>query len=234
MAGETIGIDGCRSGWLAVVVSRSGEILALRIDRLTELDQRVPRAARLLIDIPLGLPSFGSRGCDRAARRLLGRRASSVFAPPCRAALTAADHAAASLVNRQVLGAGLSIQAYNIAGKIAEADHWLLNRPVGAAPVSESHPELVFQRMAGRPLTHGKKTVAGRQERLAVLQGSFSQAEENFDAIRRNFRRSAVADDDIVDAMGLAINGWAKGDRLDSIPDSPEWDDLGLPMAIVF
>jgi hypothetical protein len=57
------------------------------------LRSRPTDLACMTIDIPIRLLS-GSRACDKAARKLLGQpRGTSVFAAPCRAALSATTHA---------------------------------------------------------------------------------------------------------------------------------------------
>ena len=59
------------------------------------------RSSRTAIDIPIGLLD-GSRAYDNAARKLLGQpRGTSIFAAPCRAAISAPTHASASQVNRE-------------------------------------------------------------------------------------------------------------------------------------
>ena len=60
-------------------------------------------ANSVLIDIPIGLLDKGpdERSCDKAARKLLGKRASSVFPAPARQALDASDYQAALAVNRE-------------------------------------------------------------------------------------------------------------------------------------
>jgi len=76
------------------------------------LRKRPPDLAYLAIDIPIGLLD-GSRACDKAARKLLGwPRRNSVFSPPCRAALSAKNHAVATAMNLRMTGKGLSQQAW--------------------------------------------------------------------------------------------------------------------------
>ena len=43
----------------------------------------------IVIDVPIGLLHAGERECDRAARKLIGKRRSSVFPAPIRAMLDA-------------------------------------------------------------------------------------------------------------------------------------------------
>ena len=74
------------------------------------------------IDIPIGLPPTGPRQADVLARGQVGRRASSVFVTPIRAALLATTHAEASALHRSATGKGLSQQAYALRAKILEVD----------------------------------------------------------------------------------------------------------------
>src|SRR5262249_38037351 len=95
------------------------------------------------------------------ARRLQGRRASSVFTPPPRPLLEATHY-------EQVRGHGLSIQAFNIMAKMCEVD--CVMTPALQHRVYEAHPELAFRTLAGHPMQYRKKTMAGREERVRVLE----------------------------------------------------------------
>jgi predicted RNase H-like nuclease len=82
-----VGIDGCKAGWFAVIIS-SRQSWAFNVyDDITQLWNKLKDAELLLIDIPIGLLEDGEAGrtCDIMARKILGRpRASSVFPPPVR------------------------------------------------------------------------------------------------------------------------------------------------------
>ena len=69
------------------------------------------------------LPS-GREGrlCDKEARRRLGRRASTVFPPPVRAALAAATYEDANRISREESGKGMTKQTFAILPKIREVD----------------------------------------------------------------------------------------------------------------
>lgn len=103
------GVDGCRGGWVAFKVELATRVTSVEVvDLPTWLRERPPDLACLGIDIPIGLLE-GSRACDKAARKLLGQpRGTSVFAAPCRAALSAKTHAASSATNLRIAGRGLS------------------------------------------------------------------------------------------------------------------------------
>jgi predicted RNase H-like nuclease len=48
------------------------------------------------------------------------------------------------------------------------------------------------------------------------------------------YRRTQLGVDDVLDALVLAVTGWLGADGLDRVPSMPEFDDIGLPMEIVF
>src|ERR1700752_3617388 len=162
------GVDGCRAGWVVVLAHplahHAQEHQVTICAGFDEVLALLPTAVVSAVDIPIGLLAErqpGGRDCDRCARRLLGRRASSVFTPPTRPLLDAMHYA-------QVRGHGLSIQAFNILSKIREVDRVMT--PALQQRVYEAHPELAFQALARHPIRESKKTVAGREARLQVLE----------------------------------------------------------------
>ena len=203
-----------------MICARFDEVLAL-----------LPPSTISAVDIPIGLLAEqqpGGRDCDRCARRLLGRRASSVFTPPTRPLLDATHYA-------QVRGHGLSIQAFNILPKIREVDRVMT--PALQQRVYEAHPELAFQALAGQPIQDRKKTVAGREERLLILENIpsplFYGIRTAFGHILHACKRADVAPDDILDAyvlMWTARRIWrAQAQR---VPCNPLYDARGLRMEI--
>src|SRR5207245_10269384 len=70
-----VGVDGCRAGWIAV--TRTGGRLVHSVHaRITDVVAAFPRAERIFVDVPIGLPSATApvRDCDRLAREVLGAR----------------------------------------------------------------------------------------------------------------------------------------------------------------
>jgi predicted RNase H-like nuclease len=229
------GVDGCRAGWVVVLahpLARDAQEHQVRIcARFDEVLALLPTATVSAVDIPIGLLAErqpGGRDCDQCARRLLGRRASSVFTPPTRPLLDATHYA-------QVRGQGLSIQAFHILPKIREVDR--LMTPAMQQHVYEAHPELAFQSLAGRPIQHRKKTVAGREERLRVLENIpsllFHGIRTAFEQVLHAYKRTDVAPDDILDAYVLvwtALRIWQAQAR--RVPQVPPCDTRGLRMEI--
>lgn len=236
-----LGIDGCRRGWFAVrLEAHTGWSMEL-LDDDRALGDAVEDVDLALIDIPIGLLDGGreERGCDRAARRRLGRpRAASVFRPPARPALVAGDYPQANAANRAATGVGLSRQGFGIAPKIREVDELLCDRPALRARLRESHPEVCFQALnSGRAMDHNKKTAAGRSERRAVLSAHMASAEAIIESSLARFRRADVAHDDILDALVLAAAadlGTRDPRHLLCLPERPPKDTRGLAMEIVY
>jgi predicted RNase H-like nuclease len=229
------GVDGCRAGWVVILahpLARNAHAHQVTIcTRFDEVLALLPTSAVCAVDIPIGLLEEwqpGGRDCDRCARRLLGRRASSVFTPPIRPLLDATHY-------DQVRGHGLSVQAFNILPKIREVDR--LMTPALQHRVYEAHPELAFQALAGQPLQDRKKTVAGREARLRVLDNIpsplFHGIGAAFERVLGACKRTDVAPDDILDAyvlMWTARRIWCA--QAHRVPRSPQYDARGLRMEI--
>lgn len=232
-----LGIDGCPKGWF--YVRDDGGALSCGVTpSLAYLLTGLPAGSRAFIDIPIGLRERrgDARGCDTAARKLLGRgRASSVFPAPLRGVLDAPDHASANARSRRLCGKGLSRQAYLIAPKIKEVDDLLARQRSLRDVVREVHPELCFWALAGgRAMVERKKTVAGFAERMAVLRETVPGADVLAQVALARYRRKDVARDDIADALVALATACAPAGALRTVPGSPERDRRGLPMEMVY
>lgn len=202
------GVDGCRGGWFVVLCSFApGKAAPARISSLLCRNFAAVLAlpeqpAAIAVDMPIGLLDRhvpGGRTCDREARMLLGRpHGSSVFTPPTRPGLAARRYGDVPVLN----GAGMSKQSFNILPRIREVDDAL--QVADQSRVFETHPELVFARLAGGPLAHNKKTPAGRHERMRLLRRAYGSARIDVVGMRLRGGLSHVALDDVVDACALA------------------------------
>ncbi len=227
------GVDGCRGGWLALrgkfVRKKFVQEKPLLLSRFEEIFG-LPKAPKIIaVDIPIGLldePRPGGRECDRLARCLLGwPRASSIFTPPLRPALKTNDYQEA-----KSLSGGLSKQAFYILPKIREVDETL--EKISEGVVFETHPELVFMRLAGEALKTSKKSPLGRQERknLLLRTGLFSSLEDNLSSLPKG-----VGLDDLLDAYACLLTALKiyQG-KARCLPTQPPRDSRGRPMAIWF
>lgn len=231
-----IGIDGCRSGWVAAVQQGADVRVEIHLT-FGGLLAAYPHAARIGVDMPIGLPHAGypKRECESLARGKLPGRASTVFSPPCRAAANAATIAEARELNKRELGSSLSAQAWNICRKIVEVDDALAAAPAIAERVIEVHPEVCFAALAGgQPMAHRKSTSEGREERLAWLFRWLPQAAALSEAMRANHPRAAVQEDDILDALVVLLVARADEAQLKFLPSHTVRDERGLPMRIAY
>lgn len=188
------GVDGCRSGWVAVLDDgreRRVEVFATFADLLRT------GARTIVIDVPIGLMDDRPRAADAAARKLLRGRASCVFPAPYRAMLGARSHAEACAVRERIDGKRCSRQAFGIFRKIAEVDARMT--PELQERVVEGHPEVTFALLRGTPVEHGKKSAEGRAARVAVLREHFPEVEERV----ASRRPAGVGRDDLLDAYAL-------------------------------
>ncbi|MEM1216461.1 MAG: DUF429 domain-containing protein [Bacteroidota bacterium] len=232
-----VGMDGCRSGWL--VIEFNGTQISMR--KLVDLaDLNLPVTQAIWIDMPIGLSTDGPEGrtCDRLARRVLSPvRHSSVFTPPCRAAVYASREAAIA-TNVAHTTKKLSQQSLNIVPKIRSLDTFLQGLDAPAKDRwYEAHPEVVFAYLNDKkPLIHSKKTAAGQADRLALLAPHVPELATWWEQARQRYLRKEVQPDDIIDALGLAVAAYlcqsGRGEQI-GFPATAERDATGLRMQIV-
>ncbi len=222
---RVIGVDGCPGGWVGIT-DDAHAYFGATIDELVTRADADGRVDVVAIDIPIGLPQRAPRRTDAAVRATRGKRRSSVFATPIRAALEAATHAEASLVHKEATGSGISRQSFALKEKILDVDRW-----VGTAgrTVIEVHPELSFQILAGRGLDHRKSSWAGAEERRTLLRRAGVVIPDD---LGEAGEKAAV--DDVLDA---AVASWSarrhlRGEAV-AHPESPEvLDDAGTTATI--
>ncbi len=237
------GVDGCRAGWIAVFRSIESGVWRFRFaPTLTGIVDAEERPRIVAIDMPTGFADCAERSgrpCERAARKLLPGKTSSVFATPCRAALEAKTYAAASTLNCDSgpHGVRLTKQCYNLFPKMQELDALLRSRPTLHRHIFEAHPELAFTRMnGGRPVLAPKRTAEGQTARQRLLaRHGFASAARVWAAYRQDtgLRRSDAGLDDALDAAAVCRTALLiHGDAAAHLPGRIERDRYGLPMAI--
>ena len=69
--GPSIGVHRASEGWFGVVLREDGSRDTDLFPSIWSLWKSHSDAARIVIDVPIGLPSDGRRACDVAARRKL-------------------------------------------------------------------------------------------------------------------------------------------------------------------
>lgn len=223
---RVLGVDACRTGWVGIALDAVPRAYsAPRIDALVAQAIADGPLDVVGVDMPIGLPDSGYRHADVLAREVVGRLRSSVFMTPTRRALEAPNHATASALNRELTGAGISIQAFGLKPKLAEVERWA---PGAQVRVVEVHPEVSFVHLAGGRLEPSKKTWAGATLRRRLLADAGIVLGDDLGSPGR-----AAAVDDVLDA---AVAAWsarrvATGAAIVR-PDPPESFSDGWPAAI--
>ena len=244
LPGRYVGLDGCPAGWFAVWqhTQPQGQPDAhATLDKsigyavfkdIAELMAELADAQRILIDMPIGLKVDAPRQLESQLRKLLGKKRSSVFPVPARPAVYAPSYEKACQLNVTALGKKLSKQSWNICAKIQQVDQYLIEHRDSRGKLLESHPELAFQRLAGRELEHGKKTRSGLQERLQILGLHNAALPSLFSNVLATTRRADVARDDILDAMALMLSAL----NCEQLPFEPEqgFDSIPIRMSTFF
>jgi predicted RNase H-like nuclease len=194
----TLGIDGCRGGWVVAVFSGYSMEFTI-VECLHELD--LTDVQRVFLDIPIGLPEAGQRICDLKLREALPKHLkSSVFPCPVREAVYAPNYIEARRISLLKTGKSMSIQAWNICPKIREADEWLAENKEFQQKVFESHPELNWLRLNVLNLP-SKHTVEGINVRRAILEERNVVVPD-----RLRIKTVGAKRDDILDAAVLAMS----------------------------
>ncbi len=220
------GLDGIRGAWVLVWIEGRKRGFE-RLDDIAHLfDRPVARAA---IDIPIGIPDSGDRGCDMAAKQMLGKNHNRVFTGVLRWMLDMPmlkrEHYFA--INRAAQAKGekrISLQMFGILPKIRDVDRAMT--PARRTQLIECHPELVFQRLNGGRAVPGKKTAQGHALRRELLKADGFDALDDWLGARRG---TGIKPDDLLDACACAI---AARDTIARLPEAPRSDPRGLRMEI--
>ncbi|HAW81416.1 MAG TPA: DUF429 domain-containing protein, partial [Balneola sp.] len=93
----------------------------------------------------------------------------------------------------------------------------------------------LFQILNQGEIFQKKNLKKGIKHRLGLIEEEEPVVDDFFRDIKEEYRRSEIAEDDIVDAMVLALFAkWSKEKPLKTIPSDVEKDAMGLPKAYHF
>ena len=203
-----LGIDGCHKGWCVVrldSVGNSSMRLVQNIDGISAFDADVA-----IIDIPIGLSDSGEeRPFDKMVKERLGNRRNSVFPVPCREAVYESEcsYEKACEINKKITGKKISRQSWAIIPKIHEVDLFLRDNPEMRKYLLESHPELCFATLLGKPCEYHKRSQGGEKERIAFLRRHLDII-SLFNNLQYSGDGAEARRDDIIDAAVLAVAGF--------------------------
>jgi predicted RNase H-like nuclease len=242
------GVDGCPGGWIATFAGPSGEHNEPRVfSQFTGILAALKEPSIIAIDVPIGLPERGGRAAENAVRPLLGRLKQSVFPIPSRRAVFAeigpfADQQARYAAHRRAgaIAAATSkpskritIQAFGIFPKIREVDAMMQSNASLKERIYETHAELAFRQLNGRPLDEPKK-VKGRPYAPGLALRRRLLTDAGFPAaIVEAAPPHGAGPDDLLDALACAfVARRIAAGVAQPFPDPPERDQFDLPMAI--
>jgi predicted RNase H-like nuclease len=234
-----VGLDPASRGWFGVVLTDDGWDTDL-FPSILSVWKYHSDAERILLGVPIGLPSDGRRACDVAARAKLGPRGRSVFYAPTRDAVYSRNIEEAKRVNES---AGYSVQtgAWSVVPRIREVDEFLDVYPNARDRFHETHPEVCFYGLNGRNVLDApKRAEEGVARRKALLAEEYREAATIYEESVEGYTTPAYAPtvggvDDILDALVAAVTARRPPEELSHLPEKgvPE-DERGLAMRIVF
>ena len=227
----SVGIDGCKGGWIAAAICR-GELKLYKFASINEITDKLPFDA-CMIDMVIGLQGNEAQvRPDGMARKILKGRASTVFPAPCRKAVYGKTKEERLQANIEVLHKEFPSQTDAIIPKMRELDEFLQVNMQYKNRLQESHPEVCFARLNGGVLRTSKHDMEGIRERAAVIADFLPEVTEGW--IVESARKMQCNADDIVDSVCLAIvaNLLMQG-KTESIPPEPMTDDTGLLMQMI-
>ncbi len=192
-----MGIDGCKQGYMLAIIQN--QRLIIKVEK--SLESIHDYNDLILIDVPIGCPSStDEQRPEPLIRKLVKGRASSVFNVPALQTLNAQSYEEANHINRDILKKGLSKQSFHIIPIIKEVNEFVLKHP--HLNIHESFPELIFERLQGKPCTYSKHNPLGKQERIDCLVHHFTWLKEDLEHTLNSFPQYYHLD--IIDATSLA------------------------------
>jgi predicted RNase H-like nuclease len=191
-------------------------------DSFADVLSERPAFSTIVVNVPIGYldaPGDQARTCDREARSLLGRRASTIQNAPTRASLF--DGVDWRKDHLDAITAMMLPRYREVAAEMS---------PFRQRVVYEGHPELSFYQLNGnKPLRWSKKSERGYQERRAILEKKIQGIRNLIDV-----DESQIPGKYLLDVAALL---WTArrvyGHAAKRLPSDGEWDSEGLRMELV-
>ena len=224
---QIIGIDGCKRGWFSVWQNPDDTIQSSIFSTLNHLKDFFNDEAHLIIgiDMPVVLSDFIPREADQLARKLLSKKASSVFTAPTPEMLEQPNYERASYVSKRLFGKSMSLQSWYLFPKIKDVQTIIHDTHIN---LYEIHPELSFRAMNHEEvILESKKSKEGFEIRNALLRRHFESFD--FESIRNLYPRKDVMDNDILDAMAVLWSARRiKANEASFLPKIPEKPNMQI------
>lgn len=233
------GVDGCRAGWIAVLrnLSDPKDLKLQLFEQFADLLSVRPELKTIAVDMPIGLPDHlgpDGRGAEKAARKRLGLRQSSVFSVPSRAAVYEEDYRASCETSLKTSSPPrkVSKQCFNLFPKIREIDS--LMTPALEERIYEVHPELAFWRLNGKAEINLPKKVKSRANPsgLDLRRDLLASKGVPQDFLDQKPPRGCGRDDLLDAAANSLIAEGIFNRQAEPFPENYQRDGKGLRMAI--
>ncbi len=216
-----IGIDGCKAGWFSVWQDYEERIQSSIFKSLVDLKKFFSHEDYLIIgiDMPVILGDEIPRKADQLARKMLAKKASSIFTAPTPHMLQQDSYENASLVSKRQFGKSISLQSWYLFPKIKDVQTIIDHKNI---KIYEIHPELSFRAMNNEAVVlESKKSAQGFDIRKALLDQYFPRF--NFETLRNQYLKKEVVDDDILDAIAVLWSAKRiQANKASFIPKIPE------------
>ncbi len=216
-----IGIDGCKAGWFSVWQDYEERIQSSIFKSLVDLKKFFSHEDYLIIgiDMPVILGDEIPRKADQLARKMLAKKASSIFTAPTPHMLQQDSYENASLVSKRQFGKSISLQSWYLFPKIKDVQTIIDHKNI---KIYEIHPELSFRAMNNEAVVlESKKSAQGFDIRKALLDQYFPRF--NFEILRNQYLKKEVVDDDILDAIAVLWSAKRiQANKASFIPKIPE------------
>lgn len=190
-----VGADLCSGKWAVIRLIDGRFDAGAVLPNLRDVASTFAReSTAIAVDIPMSYPPDGTKGrlCEREGRARLGPRRSSMFDTYPQAIMEAADYGTASTLAQSSLGMGIPRQSWALGPAIRDA----IRTASSDNRFFETHPELVFARLAG--VLAPKKSWTGFRQRLNAL------GRVGIDLPTELPSMDAAAMDDVIDAAAAA------------------------------
>ena len=210
-----VGVDGWKGRWVGVFL-KDGVFTDVEIfDSISDISLlKEPQV--IAIDVPIGLEDGKPREADIDARKLIGKRSSSVFPAPPLFCLEPGwqSYREANQESRRRYEKGINVQTFALMKNIREAEA----ASHADSRIFETHPEVCFACLRSSPLEYSKKTWNGQQERLTLIEEAGILFPKFLDK-----EKGKIPPDDLLDAAAAAwtANRIALG-TAEALPDSEQ------------
>tara|TARA_B100001769_G_scaffold256575_1_gene233959 strand:+ start:726 stop:1412 length:687 start_codon:yes stop_codon:yes gene_type:complete len=193
----SIGIDGCKGGWIATSINYNGEVKLDYVEKIGPYLSTQPKEAIILVDMMLDLNNSTSiRPFEACVKKLLGKWHSRCFMAPPKKALETKDYKKACEISFNICGKKISKQCYNLFPKIRELEALRDSRLI------EFHPEIAFMLLnKNNVISESKKTIEGIAKRTALIK----KVIPGFSSLVKQFASPKVKVDDLLDSTALAL-----------------------------